>query len=100
MACTSSGLDDKEIYLSLGLDPGYFSRMKKGDATLHADAEAEFCAVVGNTIYPEWRAYQIGCTLVQIKTESERRADEAERRAAIAELKVRVLTDAINGRAA
>lgn len=100
LACTSSGLDDKEIYLSIGLDPGYFSRMKKGDATLHADVEAQFCSIVGNTIYPEWRAYQIGCTLVQIKTEAERHAEKLQALLDAERIKTRVLTEAINGRAA
>lgn len=93
LACQSSGLEDKEIYLSLGLDAGYFSRIKAGTATLQADMVAQFCQVVGNTIYPEWQAYQIGCTLVQIKSEAERRAEAAERRAQEAELKVRVLME-------
>lgn len=34
LACLSSGLDDKEIYLQIGVDAGTFSRMKKGEATL------------------------------------------------------------------
>ncbi|CAM2295510.1 Transcriptional regulator [Ralstonia mannitolilytica] len=72
LACSSSGLEDKEIYLALGLDAGYFSRMKKGDATLQADQVAAFCELVGNRIYPEWLAYQLGCTLVQIKSDAER----------------------------
>lgn len=93
LACQSSGLEDKEIYLSLGIDAGYFSRIKAGTATLQADNTAHFCQIVGNTIYMEWMAYQIGCTLVQIKSESERRADAAEKRALEAELKVRVLME-------
>jgi hypothetical protein len=99
LACTSSGLEDKEIYASLGIDPGYFSRIKKGEATLQADLVSTFCDLVGNRIYPEWVAYSLGCTLVQIRSEAERRAEAAERRAEMAELKVRVLQEAINGRA-
>ena len=98
LACSVSGLDDKEIYLSLGIDAGYFSRIKKGEATLQADLTARFCAVVGNTIYLEWLAYQCGCTLVMVKSEAERRAEAAERRALDAELKVRVLMEAIGGK--
>lgn len=72
LACDSSGLEDKEIYLSLGIDAGYFSNIKKGKATLQADLIQKFCDVVGNRIYVEWMAYQLGCTLVQIQSESER----------------------------
>jgi hypothetical protein len=78
LACQSSGLEDKEIYSALDLDAGYFSRIKKGDATLQADLVPMFCDLVGNRIYPEWIAYRIGCTLVQIQSEAERLLD-AER---------------------
>jgi hypothetical protein len=78
LACQSSGLEDKEIYGGLGIDAGYFSRIKKGEATLQADLVQGFCDLVGNRIYAEWMAYQLGCTLVQIKSEAERQL-EAER---------------------
>jgi len=100
LACDASGLDDKEIYLTLGIDAGYFSNIKKGKATLQADLTQKFCDVVGNRIYVEWLAYQVGCTLVMVKTEAERRAELAEKRAQEAELKVRVLMEALNGKVA
>lgn len=78
LACQSSGLEDKEIYGALSIDAGYFTRIKKGEATLQADLVAPFCDLVGNRIYPEWHAYQVGCTLVQIKSDAERQL-EAER---------------------
>jgi hypothetical protein len=99
LACTVSGLEDKEIYLALGIDAGYFSNIKKGKATLQADLLAEFCRTVGNVVYAEWMAYQMGCTLVLIKTEAERRAEEAvrERDAALAEN--RLMKQLLSGRA-
>jgi len=99
LACQSSGLEDKEIYGGLGIDAGYFSRIKKGEATLQADLVPVFCELVGNRIYPEWMAYKLGCTLVQIKSEAERRLELSEQALAAERVKVRVLTDAINGRA-
>jgi len=98
LACTASGLDDKEIYLALGIDAGYFSNIKKGKATLQADLVADFCKLVKNTVYPEWQAFQVGCTLVMIKTEAERRAEAAEKRALDAEMKVRVLMETFHVR--
>ena len=100
LACTSSGLDDKEIYLALGIDAGYFSNIKKGKATLQADLVADFCRLVKNTVYPEWQAFQVGCTLVMIKTEAERRAEEAEQRAAAAEAENKLMRQLLQGRAA
>jgi hypothetical protein len=100
LACQSSGLEDKEIYGSLGLDAGYFSRIKKGEATLQADLIEPFCDLVGNRIYPEWIAYRVGCTLVQIKSEAERRAELAEKRAEEAEAKYRLLAQVLQGKVA
>jgi hypothetical protein len=81
LACDASGLDDKEIYLALGIDAGYFSNIKKDKATLQGNLVLRFCEVVGNRIYVEWQAYQVGCTLVLIKTEAERRAEAEKARA-------------------
>lgn len=100
LACSSSGLEDKEIYLALGIDAGYFSNIKKGKATLQADLLKEFCSVVKNDCYPEWLAYQVGCTLVMIKTEAERRAEEAEQRALAAEAENKLMRQLLAGRVA
>lgn len=101
LACNSSGLEDKEIYMArgIGLDAGYFSNIKKGKATLQADLIAPFCRVVNNTIYLEWLAFQVGCSLVLVKTEAERRAEVAEKRADEAEKKLRWALEVMEGRA-
>jgi hypothetical protein len=99
LACDASGLEDKEIYLALGVDKGYFSRMKSGTATLDADKVREFSQIVGNVIYVRWMAYQVGYALVLIKTEAERRAEEAEARAATAEAENRLMRELLKGRA-
>lgn len=98
LAVDASGLDDKEIYMALGIDAGYFSNIKKSKATLQGDLIRAFCRVVGNSIYPEWLAYQVGCTLVMLKSEAERRAEEAEKRADEAEIKLRLLTEIMKGK--
>lgn len=99
LACSVSGLEDKEIYLSLDIDAGYFSNIKKGKATLQADLLAKFCDAVGNTIFAEWLAYQVGCTLVVIKTEAERRAEAAEARALAAEAENKLMRQLLQGKA-
>jgi hypothetical protein len=98
LAIQSSGLDDQEIYRCLSIDAGYFSRMKKGEATLQADLIEPFCTVVNNRIYPEWIAYRCGCTLVQIQSEAERLLEVEKARRVEAETKVRVLMEAIAGK--
>lgn len=100
LACQSSGLEDKEIYSTLKIDAGYFSRMKKGEASLQADQVRPFCEVVGNRIYLEWQAYQVGCKLVQIKSEAERRAEHAEERLRAADAENKLMRQLLQGRAA
>lgn len=98
LACQASGLDDKEIYLPLAIDSGTFSRIKKGEANFPLDKLHEFCKTVGNRIFADWIAYQVGSVLVLIKTEAERRAEEAEARAALAEERQRYLEGLLAGR--
>lgn len=100
LACDVSGLDDKEIYLQLDIDAGYFSNIKKGKATLQADIVNTFCAIVENNIYVEWLAYQVGCQLVQIESETERLLRIANEQIAMLKHDKRVLTEALRGVAA
>lgn len=100
LACQVSGLDDKEIYLPLGIDPGHWSRIKKGEAGFPPDKTRDLCQLVGNTVYPEWIAYQVGCQLVVIQSEAERRAADAEKRAEDAEAQIELLKGLLIGRAA
>lgn len=99
-ACDTSGLDDKEIYMALGFDAGTFSRMRKGTNTLPGDMLKQFCNVVGNTIYADWLAYQVGSVLVVIQSEAERRAKEAEEALALERRENQLLRDLLQGRAA
>lgn len=99
LACDVSGLDDKEIYLALAIDAGTFSRMKKGTNTLPGDQLKDFCQIVGNTIYADWLAYQLGCGLVMLKSEAERIAEAAVARAEKAEEQVAMLKGLLVGRA-
>ena len=85
LACDSSGLDDKEIAMSM-------------DPPLDADRIAEFCCVVGNTIYPEWVAYQLNATLVMIQTEAERQAIIERERADRLEAENQLMRNILSGR--
>lgn len=98
LACDASGLEDKEICSALGVDKATFSRMKNGTNTLDADLIHKFCQIVGNTIYVEWIAYQVGCGTVLLKSELERRLEEMERRFEREQEKARLLADVLQGR--
>jgi hypothetical protein len=93
LACDSSGLDDKEIYLQLGIDAGTFSRIKKGTNTLSNDLLRRFCDIVSNTVYAEWLAYQVGGTVVMIQSEAERQLAERDARIAKLEERLRIVED-------
>lgn len=100
LAIATSGLDDKEIYIALDIDAGHWSRMKKGEAGFPPNKLHDFCQSVGNTIYPEWIAYQVGCQLVMIQSEAERRAESAERERDEARGEAELLKKLLIGRAA
>lgn len=95
MALKVSGLDEKEVYMhpSIDIDAGTFSKICSGKANFPADKIRAFCDLVGNTIYPEWIAHQVGCTLVMIRSEAERRAEAAEAALAKEREKVEMLRD-------
>ena len=100
LAIAASGLDDKEIYIALDIDAGHWSRMKKGEAGFPPNKLHDFCQLVGNTIYPEWIAYQVGCQLVMIQSEAERRAEQAEHERDEAIREAELLKKLLIGRAA
>lgn len=100
LACASSGLADQTIYEFVGIDGGTFSKIKKGLATLQADDLPKFCYAVNNYIYPEWCAFQIGRTLVEIKSEAERRADALEKQLAEERRDNKLLRELVQGRVA
>ncbi len=99
LACDASGLDDKEIYIPLEMDAATFSRIKSGTNSFPADRLADFCRLVGNNVYPEWLAYQVGCGLVLLKSEAERRAEHEKARADEAEKKLAWAMELLQGRA-
>jgi hypothetical protein len=100
LACVSSTLLDKQIYghSRLKIDPGYFSKMKAGLASLDLDQLADFCYVVNNTIFADWLAWKMGCTLMMVKSEAEKRIDELMEENAKLKTEKRVLIDAMHGR--
>jgi hypothetical protein len=98
LACSSCGKADQEIYEFCHIDAGTFSKMKKGLATLQAEDLSTFCYAVNNRIWPEWCAFQIGCTLVEIKSEAERQRDAEKERADKAEAENALLRSLLVGK--
>ena len=93
-----SGLEEKEVYLSLEIDAGHWTRIMKGDAHFPVNKLNALMDLCGNEAPLLWLANSRGKGLVLLKTEAERRAEEAEIRARKAEEKLAWAMEMINGR--
>lgn len=93
LSISVSGLDDKEIYLSLGIDAATWSRIRKGEANLPEEKRGDFYDIVGNEIPLIWSALRRGYQLVMIQTEAERRADAERARADKLAMQVELMKD-------
>lgn len=73
-----SGLDDKEIYMSLGIDAGHWSRIMKGDAHFPVDKIDTLMSMCGNEAPLQWLAQKRGYQLVLLKSAAESRIEALE----------------------
>lgn len=73
-----SGLEDKEVYLSLGIDAGHWTRIMKGDAHFPVNKLGDLMDLCGNEAPLIWLSNSRGYGLVMLKTEAERRIEELE----------------------
>lgn len=98
--CTQlSGLEEKEIYLTLGIDAGHWTRITKGEAHFPMNKLNDLMTLCGNEAPLLWLANSRGYALTLLKSEAERRAEEAEARAKEAEDKLEFLTKVMQGKA-
>ena len=94
-----SGLEEKELHLPLQIDAGHWTRITKGDAHFPLNKLGVVMDLCGNEAPLLWMANCRGYGLVVLKTESERRAEAAERALQEAQSSIRLLTDLLQGRA-
>lgn len=73
-----SGLDDKEVYLSLEIDAGHWNRIMKGDAHFPVNKLSDLMDLCGNEAPLMWLAHHRGYGLVVLQSEAEKRAESAE----------------------
>lgn len=93
-----SGLDDKQIYLDLDIDPGHWNRILKGAAHFPVNKLNDLMYLCGNEVPLMWLAHSRGYGLVVLVSESERRALDMEARALEAEKKLAWAEDLLAGR--
>jgi len=73
-----SGLEDKEVYLSLDIDAGHWTRIMRGDAHFPVNKLGDLMDLCGNEAPLIWLATRRGYGLVLLKTEAERRIEALE----------------------
>lgn len=67
MAVQVSGLDEKQVYLPLGVDKATWSKILSGQFNFPTNKYEQFMAVVGNQIPLVWLAYRCGYGLHRIE---------------------------------
>lgn len=93
-----SGLDDKEVYLTLGIDAGHWSRILKGDAHFPVNKLNDLMDICGNEAPLIWLSYSRGYALVLLQSEAERRAEMAEQALEKEREKSKMLMDILKNR--
>lgn len=88
LSIAESGLDDKLIYLDLGIDAAQFSRMRTGKANYPINRLSQFMDVVGNEILLRYLAWERGYGLVRLQSEVERENEFLKQEKAELEKKV------------
>lgn len=74
----AAGLQDKEVYLQLGIDAGHWSRIVKGDAHFPLDRLGALMDICGNESPLVWLAHSRGYELKPLESEMQRELRETE----------------------
>jgi len=94
---------DKQASADIAMDKGQWSRIQSGQEGIKWAKLEKFLDCMGNDIPLLWMLFQRGYDLHSLRkreTETERHLREAREQLDAERMKVRVLTDALNGRAA
>lgn len=88
-----SGLEDKEVYLSLGIDAGHWTRIMKGDAHFPVNKLGDLMDLCGNEAPMIWIVHSRGYDMSSLRkreTETEKLLRQAQERIARLEEEARV----------
>ena len=98
LCAQAAGLQDKELYLPLGIDASHWSRIIKGDAHFPLERLGPLMDLCGNEAPLEWLAFSRGYELRALETELERQVREERERSARLEDENRLLREMLVGR--
>lgn len=93
-----SGLDEKEIYVELDIDPSHWSRMRKGEVHFPTNKLEKLGAVCGSDIALTWWAWRRGKGLHMLLTEAERQLQIEREARAKAEERLSYLEGLVTGK--
>lgn len=93
LAIQVSGLDDKQVYMDLGIDAGQWSRIFHGGAHFPHEKWLDLFTVLGNRIPLEWLAHQCGFELKPLRSSLERELDEEKKHSRELEDRLRIITN-------
>lgn len=94
----AAGLQESEVSLSLGIDAGHWTRIKKGDAHFPLNKLNGLMNLCGNEVPLTWLAHSRGYGLVLLKSEAERQRDEAEHALDLERQKTQMLMELLKGK--
>lgn len=103
LCANKSGLLDKIVAADLGMQEAVWSRIKTGQNSLSIEGLSTLMDRCGNEAPLNWLLLKRGYdprTLRKLETETERQLREAHEALDAERVKVRVLTEALHGRAA
>lgn len=95
-----SGLEEKEVYMSLEIDAGHWTRIMKGDAHFPVNKLNDLCDLCGNESPLQWWANSRGYALMQIETETQRLLRAEQNKRVEAEKENELLRKLLMGKAA
>ena len=98
LCAQAAGLQDKELYLPLGIDASHWSRIIKGDAHFPLERLGPLMDLCGNEAPLEWLAHSRGYELRPLETEVARMLREKTERTEELENENRLLRDMLMGR--
>lgn len=82
LAIQASGLEEKEVYMPLGIDKAQWSRIMSGQAHFPTNMYEHFCDLVGNEIVLVWFAFRRGKGLHDLEDAKDKRIRELEEQVA------------------
>lgn len=81
---------DKEIYIPLGIDPGNWTRIRKGEAALSYERESQIEDLCGNIGLTIWRAFRRGKGLHDLQDAKDALIEQQTKRIGELETEIRI----------